>query len=129
MFRNKKSSGRHLILDVRNIKDIGTITNPILLEKLLDAICEDLHLTVLSKEKHIFNNENINDPIAMTAVYLLCESHLSIHTFPENHYCAIDLYTCKEYENDDVLVGLAKFLVEVLGGDETSGVTIYNRVF
>jgi S-adenosylmethionine/arginine decarboxylase-like enzyme len=129
MFRNKKSSGRHLILDVRNIKDIGTITNPILLEQLLDAICEDLQLTVIEKCKHIFNNEYINDPIATTAIYLLCESHISIHTFPEQNYCAIDLYTCKEYKNDDILVNLAKFLIEILGGDETSGVVIHNRVF
>jgi S-adenosylmethionine decarboxylase len=27
-------------------------------------------------------------------VYALAESHLSIHTFPENGSCAIDVYTC-----------------------------------
>jgi S-adenosylmethionine/arginine decarboxylase-like enzyme len=27
-------------------------------------------------------------------VYALAESHISIHTFPENGSCAIDVYTC-----------------------------------
>jgi S-adenosylmethionine decarboxylase len=27
-------------------------------------------------------------------VYALAESHISIHTFPEEGSCAIDVYTC-----------------------------------
>lgn len=31
---------------------------------------------------------------AFTALYLLSESHISIHTWPERGYVAIDLFTC-----------------------------------
>lgn len=30
----------------------------------------------------------------MTGLYLLSESHLSYHTYPETHYISIDVYTC-----------------------------------
>jgi len=29
-----------------------------------------------------------------TALYLLSESHLSIHTYPEHNFIALDIYTC-----------------------------------
>ncbi|NOX58907.1 MAG: adenosylmethionine decarboxylase [Planctomycetes bacterium] len=36
------------------------------------------------------------EPQGVTAVALLAESHLSIHTWPEYEYAAIDLFTCGE---------------------------------
>jgi len=44
--------------------------------------------TVLNRFSHKFQ------PQGVTVVYALAESHISIHTFPENGSCAIDVYTC-----------------------------------
>ena len=38
-------------------------------------------------------------PQGITAVCLLSESHLSIHTWPEKNYAAIDIFTCVEHCN------------------------------
>jgi S-adenosylmethionine decarboxylase len=34
------------------------------------------------------------EPIGVTAVALLAESHISIHTWPETGYAAVDAFTC-----------------------------------
>jgi len=34
------------------------------------------------------------DPQGVTCVALLAESHISIHTWPEDSSCAVDVYTC-----------------------------------
>tara|TARA_Y100000589_G_scaffold76288_1_gene70038 strand:- start:242 stop:685 length:444 start_codon:yes stop_codon:yes gene_type:complete len=34
------------------------------------------------------------EPFGVTAIALLAESHLSIHTWPESQYSAIDIFTC-----------------------------------
>ena len=34
------------------------------------------------------------EPQGVTAVGLLAESHLSIHTWPEHCYAAVDIFTC-----------------------------------
>ena len=40
----------------------------------------------------------------LTAVFLLSESHLSIHTWPEHSFAALDIYTCGNSEAADRLV-------------------------
>ncbi len=49
---------------------------------------EACQATVLNRFSHQFH------PQGVTVVYALAESHISIHTFPENGSCAIDVYTC-----------------------------------
>ena len=49
--------------------------------------------TVLNRFSHQFH------PQGVTVVYALAESHLSIHTFPENGCCAIDVYTCGDMDS------------------------------
>lgn len=44
--------------------------------------------TILSDNYHEF------DGGGMTIVYLLSESHASIHTYPETNSCFVDIFTC-----------------------------------
>ena len=34
------------------------------------------------------------EPHGVTAIALLAESHISIHTWPESNYSAVDVFTC-----------------------------------
>ncbi|MCK4659501.1 MAG: adenosylmethionine decarboxylase [Phycisphaerae bacterium] len=46
--------------------------------------------TILKLTSHQFY------PQGVTAIALLAESHLSIHTWPEHGYAAVDIFTCGE---------------------------------
>ncbi|MDU9393404.1 adenosylmethionine decarboxylase [Pseudomonas sp. zfem002] len=46
--------------------------------------------TVLNHLTHKFSDGGEG----VTGLYLLSESHLSYHTYPENRYISIDVYTC-----------------------------------
>ncbi|MFA9262979.1 MAG: S-adenosylmethionine decarboxylase family protein [Undibacterium sp.] len=37
-----------------------------------------------------------------TFVYVLSESHLALHTYPEHKYISIDLYTCGSCDPSDL---------------------------
>jgi len=37
------------------------------------------------------------EPYGVTALALLAESHISIHTWPEHGYAAVDIFTCGEH--------------------------------
>jgi len=70
---------------------------------VLDQIVDQLNLTVLDRSSKQF------DPIGYTAIYLLSESHLSIHTWPERGYAAVDLFSCVPFKHIAVADILKKY--------------------
>jgi S-adenosylmethionine decarboxylase len=57
---------------------------------LLDRIVAAMDLHVVSAAVHVFP-----DPGGITAMYLLSESHLTIHTFPETGTATLNAYCCR----------------------------------
>ena len=55
------------------------------------------------------------EPQGVTAIALLAESHLSIHTWPEAHYSAVDIFTCGKNMNPDIS---CKYLIKSLMAEE-----------
>tara|TARA_Y200000002_G_scaffold270134_1_gene224788 strand:- start:949 stop:1368 length:420 start_codon:yes stop_codon:yes gene_type:complete len=55
------------------------------------------------------------EPQGVTAIALLAESHLSIHTWPEEHYSAVDIFTCGQNMKPDLS---CKYLIEALMAEE-----------
>ena len=39
------------------------------------------------------------DPIGVSAILILAETHLSVHTWPEYRYAAVDVFVCGEGKN------------------------------
>jgi S-adenosylmethionine decarboxylase len=61
------------------------------LRGLLDAIVARLALTVVGDPLwHTFGGEG-----GVTGLYLLAESHLTVHTYPEHGFAALNLYCCR----------------------------------
>ena len=90
--------GKHLIADVINIADYELLNTVDGVKPLMQTIINDMDLHVVGEVHKQF------EPIGATCLYLLSESHLSIHTYPEIRYCAIDLYCCNDsIDMDDVL--------------------------
>jgi S-adenosylmethionine decarboxylase len=57
---------------------------------LLDRIVADMGLHVVTSAVHVFGGAG-----GITAMYLLSESHLTIHTFPESGTATLNAYCCK----------------------------------
>lgn len=81
------SNGTHVILDVwgctfDELNDINLAISFIM------QVVEDAHMHMLNMSFKKF------EPQGLTVVGLLSESHISIHTYPEYEYAAIDLFTC-----------------------------------
>lgn len=57
---------------------------------LLDRIVAAMDLHVVSTAVHVFPG-----PGGITALYLLAESHLTIHTFPETGVATLNAYCCR----------------------------------
>ena len=81
------TSGTHIIADFWGV-EFNLLNDPVLLEKHLVQAAKDIGATILSCESKTFQ------PFGVTVFVVLSESHLSIHTYPEKGFAAIDGYTC-----------------------------------
>jgi S-adenosylmethionine decarboxylase proenzyme len=94
------SLGKHIILDLHGVNKniLQNINNSTyyLFNEFIEHILQTANIHLLSKNIHFFNLviENVKIEGAFTALYLLSESHLSIHTWPEKDFIAIDIFTC-----------------------------------
>ena len=79
--------GNHLLLELYGCNK----------EKLNDELylrCQLNSAAKLAKASVLNIVSNKFEPFGVTAIALLAESHLSIHTWPESYYSAIDIFTC-----------------------------------
>lgn len=84
--------GKELIIDFRGcdeklLRDLRT------LESILIRSVETTNATIIDKKFHKFDVGGMG----VTGYVLLAESHVSIHTYPELNYAAIDIFYLWEF--------------------------------
>jgi S-adenosylmethionine decarboxylase len=95
-------NGRELIVDLEDIEDIALIRDLDNLYPLAKSLIKNLNLTVIDSITHQFKDREtgkIND--GYTGLYLLSESHLSIHSYVKERCISINLYTCNPMTDFD----------------------------
>lgn len=95
-------TGYHYIIDLK-VSDSGLLASPSRLEAIFTNALRDF--TILQYNFHKFDSEGEG----VTGFFLLSESHCSYHTYPENNYIAIDVFTCGRAP-DDIVNVLSKFM-------------------
>lgn len=80
--------GRHCLLDIY-IQDREWLKNQQIVEHLLHLAAQAAQAHILTSHFHTFGGEG-----GITGVLLLAESHISIHTWPEHNYAAVDIFIC-----------------------------------
>ncbi|MBE7119527.1 adenosylmethionine decarboxylase [Bacillus cereus] len=79
--------GKHIIVDLWGV-DFSLLDDIHFLERHLFVAADHSGAHVLNASTKKFHHHGV------TVLVLLSESHLSIHTYPEKNFAAIDCYTC-----------------------------------
>jgi len=85
-----KALGTHIIVELSDcnaqiLSDVDQVTN------ILVTAAREANAEVLQTAFHRFM------PQGVSGVVVIAESHLSIHTWPEYGYAAMDIYTCGDH--------------------------------
>mgnify|MGYP001449884095 CR=1 FL=1 len=108
--------GHHLIVDIDNIEHSKLNSNAFIL-KFCEDIIKSTNINVLKSLVHKFK------PCGITALYLLAESHFSIHTWPEEKKIRLDLFSCSKKNNFDKAIDVIKKYLP----DSHLNITKFNR--
>jgi len=85
----QKKLGKHLILELTQCRK--NLTNRQGLRRILKKAVEDTNSTLVSVHTHQFENGSVS------GIAFLLESHISVHTWVEYSYAAVDIYTCGDH--------------------------------
>lgn len=86
--------GKHLLIEFHDGKS-ELLDDEEFICSLMVELAAKIGATVVDRGSHRFS------PHGVTAMLLIQESHLSVHTWPEVGYAAFDFYTCGNVTVDD----------------------------
>jgi S-adenosylmethionine decarboxylase proenzyme len=100
-------AGQHIIVDMFEIDESKFIQlseeHFESFDKQVETMLSENSMSLLGKTIHHFDCNYVG---AMTCLYLLSESHLSMHTWPEKRYISLDCYTCGVCNTQNLVNGI-----------------------
>jgi S-adenosylmethionine decarboxylase len=81
-----KFAGTHLLIELWNCQNLGDMT---ITDQMLRDAATEAGATLLHIHLHHFGPN-----AGLSGVAVLAESHISIHTWPERGYAALDIFMC-----------------------------------
>ena len=112
-FMNDKKlshQSKHLLLELYKC-DYEKLNDESFLRCTLNRAAKLANATVLNLISNKF------EPQGVTAIALLAESHISIHSWPESNYSAVDIFTCGKNMMPELA---SQYLIEALEAEEHS---------
>jgi len=103
-----RHQSKHLLLELYRC-DSEKLNDESFLRCTLNKAAKLANATVL----HLLSNKF--EPQGVTAIALLAESHISIHTWPESNYSAVDIFTCGQNMMPELA---SQYLIESLVAKE-----------
>lgn len=97
----QRFAGRHLLVDLWGAQHLSDAAR---IEAALREAALAAKATVLHGHFHVFTPQG-----GVTGVLLLAESHISIHTWPEHGFAAIDLFMCADCDPHDGIDALTRW--------------------
>ena len=101
---------KHFLLELYRC-DCEKLNDESFLRCILNRASKLANATVLNLISNKF------EPQGVTAIALLAESHISIHTWPESNYSAVDIFTCGQKMMPELA---SQYLIESLMAKEHS---------
>ena len=100
--------GKHLLLELYRCNS-EKLNDESFLRCTLNRSAKLAKATVLNLISNKF------EPQGVTAIALLAESHISIHTWPESNYSAVDIFTCGQNMLPEIA---CQYLIQTLNAEE-----------
>jgi len=90
---------KHLNAKLANCRiEEDLLSDETFIKKILDEIVDKLEMMFIDKLSFKFN------PHGLSMLYLIAESHIAVHTWPEHKLVDLEIVTCRE--ESDVIEGL-----------------------
>ena len=111
--------GRHLLLELFDC-DAEALNSLETVKASMVEAAKRAQATIIDVVFHEFN------PFGISGVVVIAESHLTIHTWPEYRFAAVDIFSCGDILQPEIA---ASYLVEQFAAERHSVVEMQRGTF
>jgi S-adenosylmethionine decarboxylase proenzyme len=105
----KDDYGRHYLVDLVNC-DPATLRLVGPTREVFLRAAQESNATIMGEKFHQF------EPEGVSGVLLIAESHFSVHTWPEDGFAAVDIFTCGDEMDPEAAIAV---LASAFGAEQT----------
>lgn len=106
--------GIHLLVELRDCNP-KILRDRDMVKNVMVSAAKEAKATIVDVSFHEFN------PFGISGMVVIAESHLSIHTWPEYAYAAVDIFTCGDQIKPDIA---ASYLIKEFECKNASSVEV-----
>ncbi len=88
--------GRQILVDLYDC-DTDCLNHVEVIKTILIEVADSINTNVIDSSFHEFS------PCGVSGVLIISESHIAIHTWPELGFAAVDVFTCGDRLNPDLI--------------------------
>lgn len=109
----KNNCGIHLTIDIENCDEQKLVDNKFIY-RLLNDLPSKLNMHSITLPHVVEWKDKWSDTSGLSGFVIIAESHIAIHTFPEQRFTFVDIFSCKNFKAKEI----ADKIINELGSDK-----------
>ena len=89
--------GNHLMIDGHGCEE-SKLGDEKFIQDMLETLPNKIGLNKMTSPKVVYHQAKDKSESGVTGFVLLCESHISIHTYPKKGFMVLDIFSVKEFD-------------------------------
>ena len=106
--KTENAFGPHLMLDLHKC-DRKILVDKEKMRSLLSNLPGQIGMTRISEPHVMTYKDKWAETPGVTGFVILAESHISLHTFPDDDYVFLDIFSCRNFDYESVKGFLVRF--------------------
>lgn len=99
--------GLHLTIDIENC-DAKKLVDNKFIYGLLDGLPDKIGMIKMTLPYVVWWKDKFANTPGLSGFVMIAESHIAIHTFPDNQYTFFDIFSCKHFEIEPIISYIKK---------------------
>lgn len=114
--------GLHLTVDAQDCNKKKLVDTKFIY-RLLDKLPSVLSMNKMTLPYVVEWKDKWAETPGISGFVMIAESHISIHTFPEQNYAFVDMFSCKDFNAEEAI----QFILNALGASDLSKTNVIIR--
>jgi S-adenosylmethionine decarboxylase len=100
--------GLQLIIDLKECRNLEKLSDKEFARKFLVELTNLIEIKIIFGPEVIYYEHEEKEESGVTGFVIIVDSHIAIHTYPLKKFVYLDIFSCKEFNQEKVIEHVIK---------------------